>query len=100
MPNPPPDLETRFNHHPPLCRGVERRHEDVRGAFKVVSSIVMELVPAGREQAIALTKLEEGMMWSNAGIARALSTPRTGKRAGAPLPETNVSDTYRDRKKP
>lgn len=35
----------------------------------------VELVPDGREKATAITKLEEFMMWANAGIARAGAAP-------------------------
>jgi hypothetical protein len=34
------------------------------------ASLIVERVPGGREQALALTKLEEVVMWANAGIAR------------------------------
>jgi hypothetical protein len=32
--------------------------------------MLLSLVPAGRELSLALTKLEEAMMWANDGIAR------------------------------
>ena len=31
---------------------------------------ILDRVPEGREQAIALTKIEEALFWANAGIAR------------------------------
>jgi len=31
---------------------------------------VTDLLPEGREQALALTKIEEALFWANAGIAR------------------------------
>jgi hypothetical protein len=35
-----------------------------------LAMFIMDHVPEGREQSIALTKLEEVMFWANAGIAR------------------------------
>lgn len=45
-------------------------HEAVRGALGNVARNLDVWVPDGREKATALTKLEEAMMWANAGIAR------------------------------
>lgn len=45
-------------------------HAQVRTLIEDTSAALLELVPAGREQATALTKLQEAGMWANAGIAR------------------------------
>jgi hypothetical protein len=42
----------------------------LREEFLELAVLVDKLVPAGREQAVVLTKLEEAMFWANAGIAR------------------------------
>ena len=34
------------------------------------ADLILSLVPEGREQSVAFTKLEEVMFWANAGIAR------------------------------
>lgn len=31
---------------------------------------VMQVAPEGRERSLALTKIEEAVMWANTGIAR------------------------------
>lgn len=63
------DLLNRFAHHAPTG-GKADKHMHVRAHIGGVAEEICRLVPPGREQAIALTKLEEAMMWANAGIAR------------------------------
>ena len=63
------DLEHRFKHHPPIGDKVQR-HEAVRGNCMALAFTLVEMAPAGRELSLALTKLEEAMMWANAAIAR------------------------------
>ncbi len=67
------DLDVRFNHYPPKSRAVELGHDEIRESIKEAAEDVMRVVPAGRERSLALTKLEEAMMWANAGLARGLS---------------------------
>lgn len=63
------DLRHRFDYHQADPKtGV--RHADVRVACLVAAETIVERTPAGREQALAITKLEEAMMWANAAIAR------------------------------
>lgn len=62
-------LENRFNHHPPDEVRVIH-HEAARRTLKDAAATLMDLVPPGRELALAITKLEEAMFWANAGIAR------------------------------
>jgi hypothetical protein len=42
----------------------------IRDSAKYLAGIIKDVVPEGREQALAITKLEEAVMWANAGIAR------------------------------
>jgi hypothetical protein len=65
-----PDLEKRFNFHPANTKEKKEAHERVRGICKDVAYFIKSNVPPGREQSLALTHLEEVMMWANAGIAR------------------------------
>lgn len=43
--------------------------EAVRSALKDAYDVILAHVPAGRERALAITKLEEASMWANKGIA-------------------------------
>lgn len=62
-------LDTRFQFHPAdEDRGT--CHEAVRTAARTMAVRVLQVAPDSRERALALTKIEEAMMWANAAIAR------------------------------
>lgn len=62
-------VENDFTYHPPKP-GQSQKYEEIRGLGKAFALRLLELCPAGWEQALALTKLEEVVFWSNAAIAR------------------------------
>lgn len=64
------DLNRRFAHHPPKTSEVGQLHSSARQVLHGAAVQIATLVPPGREQSTALTKLEEAMFWANAGIAR------------------------------
>ena len=64
------DLDLRFDYHPPRSDEVRESHGLVRAMSQNLAQFLAAVVPAGREQALALTACEEAMMWANAGIAR------------------------------
>lgn len=66
------ELTRRFQYHPPTTEQTRTDHENVRRLFREVAEQVREILPrqAGRELALSITKIEEAMMWANAGIAR------------------------------
>lgn len=66
------ELRRRFQYHPPTTEQTKNDHEFIRKLFGDVAELVMNTLPpaAGREKALAVTKIEEAMMWANAGIAR------------------------------
>jgi len=62
-------IENDFSFHP--ATGVTGpKHDRVRRLMRNVAHELALEVPAGREASVMLTKLEETMMWANAGIAR------------------------------
>ena len=66
---PPSDLKHRFAYHQPdMARG--ERHAQVRNECYELAEWLNDLLPAGREKALAITHLEEVMFWANAAIAR------------------------------
>ena len=68
MPN-IPDIEKRFTYHAP--KGDQPiKYEAMRTAFKDLAYLVEHYCPDSRERSLALTKLEEAVMWANAAIAR------------------------------
>lgn len=63
------DINKRFTYHAPKeCQ--PERYEALRKKYKDLAHFIVELTPAGREQAMALTNLETSSFWANAGIAR------------------------------
>lgn len=66
------DLEKRFTWHPPKDQSVALKHAEARIVLRTAAEKIVALMPPGseRERATAITKIEEAMMWANAGIAR------------------------------
>ncbi|MEJ6013299.1 hypothetical protein WG936_05540 [Corynebacterium sp. H127] len=65
-----PDLKTRFDFHPATTEIKRTNHATIRQACLRAAEVIDETAPDSREKALALTKLEEAMMWGNAAIAR------------------------------
>lgn len=65
------DLESRFAFHPADTQEKRDAHESVRFICRRAAEDLLMLVPPGREASTMVTKLEEAMMFGNAGIARA-----------------------------
>lgn len=63
------DLEKRFTYHAPKP-GQPEIYQSLREQAKALAYAIVEKVPPGREQASALTFLENAIFWANAGIAR------------------------------
>lgn len=64
------ELEHRFAYHPPKDDETKANHQTVRNECLTLGEIFFHTLPAGREKALAITKLEEAMFWANAAIAR------------------------------
>lgn len=65
------DVAHRFAFHLATTQEKRDEHTSIRQTMRRAAEAVVERVPAGREQSLAVTALEEAMMWANAGIARA-----------------------------
>jgi hypothetical protein len=63
------ELRTRFTYHAPHGDQPER-YQQLRDMGLSIAELIVDLTPDHREQAIALTKLEEVIFWANAAIAR------------------------------
>jgi phage-related tail fiber protein len=63
------DIDNRFTYHPP-SETKATKHVMIRESGKTLTEIVNEMVPDGREKSLAITKIEEAVMWANAGLAR------------------------------
>jgi hypothetical protein len=63
------DLANRFTHHPP--KGDQaRRYQTIRQEAHALAVLINEMAPDSREKSLAITHLEEAVMWANASIAR------------------------------
>lgn len=61
-------LERSLTNQPPADHQVQRM-EDLRKVAKLYAQSLFEFVPATRERSLAITKLEESVMWAIKGIA-------------------------------
>lgn len=66
----PKDIENRFAYHAPTTDEKRDAHTSVRQQCRQLADALNEQLPDGREKAVAMTKLEEVMFWSNAALAR------------------------------
>ena len=58
-----------FAYHPP--RGDQAmRYQDIRDRAASLADSLVHLCPPSRELSLALTNLEQAVMWANAAIAR------------------------------
>lgn len=64
-----PKTENAFTYHAPKD-GQPEKYQAIREKAKELAYLIKDMVPDSREQSLALTKLEESVMWANAGIAR------------------------------
>lgn len=62
-------LENNFTYHKPIG-DQQNRYILLRTMGKELAKMILTYTPPGREKSLALTKLEECVMWSNAAIAR------------------------------
>lgn len=65
-----PQIENNFKYHPPKNQEVVSKHEGVQNECRHLANTLDTLLPNSREKSLAITKLEEVMMWANAAIAR------------------------------
>lgn len=83
------DFRRRCRYYKPASKEVARDHELVREAISICGGLIAERVGlACRELSLALTKLEEAMMWANAAIARHRGSE--GGRTGDGTPPESI----------
>ena len=64
------DIEHRFAFHAATTDEKQLAHGSARGLCRSLAMQLNDLLPDGREKALAITHLEEVMFWANAAIAR------------------------------
>lgn len=63
------DIRNRFTYHKPTGNQ-PMKYETIRSMAANLATLIIEATPDSREQALAITKLEETVFWANAAIAR------------------------------
>jgi hypothetical protein len=66
----PLDIENRFAFHSATTDERRCAHTSVRRQCFELANWLNSALPEGREKALAMTHLEEVMMWANAAVAR------------------------------
>jgi hypothetical protein len=62
-------IEHNFKYHAPTQSDI-KKHQSIRDFAKSFAHLINESCIESREKSLALTKLEEVVMWANAAIAR------------------------------
>lgn len=62
-------IENNFMYHAPK-EGQTEKYDAIRNKAKELAVLIDDTCPASREKSLAMTKLEESVMWANASIAR------------------------------
>lgn len=62
-------IDNAFTYHAPKADQPER-YVKIRDAAHALATLMATLCPDSRERSLAITKLEESVMWANASIAR------------------------------
>lgn len=62
-------IENNFKYHA-LIEGQSTKCEDIRALAKEMAYMIEEFCPNSREKSLAMTNLEQSVMWANAAIAR------------------------------
>ena len=62
-------IKSRFTYHAPSV-DQPPRYERIRNGGKELAETIHSACPRSREMSVALTKLDEVVMWANASIAR------------------------------
>lgn len=63
------ELLHRFGYHPPST-GQAATLSMIRATARNLATLIQDQTPAGREQATAITHLEECVMWASSAITR------------------------------
>jgi hypothetical protein len=62
-------IENNFTYHKPKDNQPQK-YEELRNAGKRMAYLISNLCPDSRDKSLAITNLEQVIMWANASIAR------------------------------
>lgn len=61
-------IENTFSYHRPFG-DQPQRYESIRAKARELAEVVQESCPESREKSLAVTNLQQAVMWANASIA-------------------------------
>jgi hypothetical protein len=67
-------IENIFTYHKPIA-DQPRRYEELRHQAKILARTILTMCPESREKSLAITSLQQTIMWANAAIA--INEPET-----------------------
>lgn len=62
-------IENNFKYHKPMEKNIEK-FKEIRDEGRTFAKLMMDEVPECPERTLAFRKIEEAVMWANAGLAR------------------------------
>lgn len=65
----PFDIDNNFKYHSPKP-GQAEIYQEIRAKGKELAILINEECPDTRERSLAMTNIEQAVMWANAAIAR------------------------------
>lgn len=65
----PIDLDNVFSYHPPTGTEQAATYVVIREGGKQLAKLIDQHAPDGPEKTLAIRKVQEAVMWTNAGIA-------------------------------
>ena len=68
-------IDNIFTYHAPFGNQAER-YQDLRNEAKLVAKLIQRACPESREKSLAITSLQQAIMWANASIAINEPTPK------------------------
>ena len=63
------EIRNRFGYHKPQNEEIVETHQYLRGVMQDTGNIFDRLLPESRAKSVAITKLEEALMWANKALA-------------------------------
>lgn len=63
------EIDRNFTYHAPTEESV-RKLQDIRNLAKQFAFLINDLTPDSREKSLAISNLEQAVMWANAGVVR------------------------------
>lgn len=63
------NIEESFSYHAPNDEHQIARYQSLRAMAKQFAHLITAVCPASRERSLALTNLQQAVMWANSSIA-------------------------------